>query len=97
MNKYVIAPTSEMDYCHETNRYYCCLYIAIRKKDCLAYVSCSDFDPITNQPKDLAIEFLNSLNYNPENIAYDRELFYEIEVVSSSMFKEIKSNQLNVV
>lgn len=97
MNKYIIAPTSEMDYCKETNRYYCCLYIAIKKKDFLAYVSCSEFDFVTNQAKDLAIEFLNNYNYNTEKVPYEKELFSQIENISNTMFREVKTNQLNVV
>lgn len=92
----VVAPTKDVGVCPESKRWYCILYVAIKKKEYFAYTSCSHFDLATKTPDNFAIEFLDE-TFNSVQVAYDCEMFEEIEKVACEMFTEMKQEELNVV
>jgi hypothetical protein len=90
-----IFNTSDNGYDTLVKRYYVNLLMMTQKSEITVVVSCSEFDPIELEVKDLTIEFINA-NNKTIPMAFDVQMFDSIQLAAYDMFDEIKKDELQV-
>lgn len=91
-----VWPAGDQGFCKDTLRYHCLLYVAVQQEDFFVDVSCEDYNMITEEPVNLAIQCLTYKEMNPIDLPYDKELFNEIEEVAKTMFEDMKLEESGV-